>query len=355
MKKIRFNLEIGDKEIRSMKDLENNFFVQDIYKLYQENVLIKWLELQGETEKVEQLKNLSQKKNDIEKIKLLSQILIQADSFQIEEYIQVYKIFEEDRKRQEAYETYQENSLEYLNAMVNHYRYLLYELDEELDKAIPYLEKELAESQKESVAEKEDLLTAFSSIPKKVMFPGGKNKNVKNEAGDEKEREYRRKNQIRKNVIKKIQNWLDELITHYERLIELNFPEIFERYKENVLVLLLLHANPVTNKFFTKKYNQELQLFIQQALEDETNPIHHYVQKKTKNTGNLWTDIVSDETYAIVLKVEDGLVGSQTNRKIAYGKENLKELLKPLRGILFKSNSPKAALYYIELGEEGYE
>ena len=55
------------------------------------------------------------------------------------------------------------------------------------------------------------------------------------------------------------------------------------------------------------------------------------------------------------MKVEDGLVGSQTNRKIAYGKENWKELLKPLRGILFKSNSPKAALYYIELGEEGYE
>jgi len=62
-KKIKFNLIVDNKPIRNLEELIENFNLDDISKLFENNTLHKWLDVRGyneHLEKINKIKNLDQ-------------------------------------------------------------------------------------------------------------------------------------------------------------------------------------------------------------------------------------------------------------------------------------------------------
>ena len=60
MKKRVFNLRVNNKSVRTMKEMRENFFIEDIYKQYKEGTLQNWLDCRGYYEEYERVAAISE-------------------------------------------------------------------------------------------------------------------------------------------------------------------------------------------------------------------------------------------------------------------------------------------------------
>lgn len=114
-KTIKFNLIVDGKSIRSLNDLKNNFNIDDIYDLYENGILKKWLDVRGYKKESEQLDQILAEKNaDISTviiglIKIFSSI---DENFnpKTEAYSQIFRAIKKSRL-----EEAKDNEFEYKN------------------------------------------------------------------------------------------------------------------------------------------------------------------------------------------------------------------------------------------------
>ncbi len=82
-KTIKFNLILDGQQVRSIKDLQENFCVEDIMRLYQDGLLQKWLKVRGYDEELQQVEAIKSKNSVI--VELIKIFKIETNESVIEE------------------------------------------------------------------------------------------------------------------------------------------------------------------------------------------------------------------------------------------------------------------------------
>ncbi len=98
MAKIKFNLNFGDEQIRTLDDLRDNFSIEDVLDVYNNGLLVKWLDVHNhktELEKVNAILVTDARGILLELIKIFG---ISDDHEEIEESLSVLDYLEERKK-----------------------------------------------------------------------------------------------------------------------------------------------------------------------------------------------------------------------------------------------------------------
>ncbi len=122
-KPIKFFLRIGDKSIRDIGDLYNNFHIDKLYELYQAGILQRWLTVHGIEDKAHSLAEFEKvyHKDDIDDERARAFCNIFFPGYlpdELESLIQNFKI---NKKWKEEIELLSENQEKYFNYIQNYH------------------------------------------------------------------------------------------------------------------------------------------------------------------------------------------------------------------------------------------
>ena len=98
MAKIKFNLNFGGEQIRTLDDLRDNFSIEDVLDVYNNGLLVKWLDVHNhklELEKVNAIHATDARGILTELIRIFD---ISDDPAEIEESLSVLDYLEERKK-----------------------------------------------------------------------------------------------------------------------------------------------------------------------------------------------------------------------------------------------------------------
>lgn len=102
-KAIKFNLICDGNPIRTIEDLRQNFSIEDVLELYHNGLLVRWLEVRGYSDWLNQVNAISEK-SDIDIISDLIKIFeVEIDDNKIEEGISVLQFVDEKKLLLEEY------------------------------------------------------------------------------------------------------------------------------------------------------------------------------------------------------------------------------------------------------------
>lgn len=103
-KTIKFNLILDGNPVRTIEDLRENFSIEDILEVYNNNLLHRWLQVRGYLEILEKVNSIKSE-NNIEQIKELIKIFnVEIDDEKVEEYIGILNYTIERELLLERYE-----------------------------------------------------------------------------------------------------------------------------------------------------------------------------------------------------------------------------------------------------------
>ena len=98
MAKIKFNLNFGGEQIRTLDDLRDNFSIEDVLDVYNNGLLVKWLDVHNHKDELEQVNAILA--TDARGIlsELIRIFRITSDTSEIEESLSVLDYLEERKK-----------------------------------------------------------------------------------------------------------------------------------------------------------------------------------------------------------------------------------------------------------------
>jgi hypothetical protein len=103
-KTIKFNIIVDNKSIRTLSDLKDNFNIDDLYDLYQNGILKKWLDVRGYHKEAEQLEQLQEREQNVAHLisRLIKIFAPKNESFNPREaaYSQLFKVKKEQRLKE---------------------------------------------------------------------------------------------------------------------------------------------------------------------------------------------------------------------------------------------------------------
>lgn len=103
-KTIKFNLILDGNPVRTIEDLRENFSIEDILEVYNNNLLHRWLQVRGYLEILEKVNSIKNE-NNIEQIKELIKIFnVEIDDAKVEEGIEILNYTIERQLLLERYE-----------------------------------------------------------------------------------------------------------------------------------------------------------------------------------------------------------------------------------------------------------
>ena len=79
IKKIKFNLMLGDKYCKNIEEVKNNFNIHDILYYFDKGILEKWLDIQNLNDILEKVSNIDKNDNALKKIDSLIDIFYEDD------------------------------------------------------------------------------------------------------------------------------------------------------------------------------------------------------------------------------------------------------------------------------------
>ena len=102
-KTIKFNLICDDKPVRTIEDLQDNFSIEDVFKYYQNGLLLRWLKVRGYEEEYEKVSQI----NEGEKLEIVKELIkifdVETDDKKVEEGVYSIQFFQERNRRHEEY------------------------------------------------------------------------------------------------------------------------------------------------------------------------------------------------------------------------------------------------------------
>ena len=108
-KTIKFNLICDNNPIRTIEDLRNHFSIEDVLKYYKNGLLLRWLQVRGYAEEVEQVKNIVKVSNNAKRE--TDDDELGDDILKIEDLIKIFKIpFEPSEVEDATYNFVYENN-----------------------------------------------------------------------------------------------------------------------------------------------------------------------------------------------------------------------------------------------------
>lgn len=117
-KTIKFNLICDDKPIRTIEDLQNNFSIEDVLEYYNNNLLHRWLEVRGYSDKLEKVSAITCE-NPLDIIKELIIIFnVASDEKKIEEAVYMLEYLDE---RKELCDIYSKDEIK-IKSLVDDYQ-----------------------------------------------------------------------------------------------------------------------------------------------------------------------------------------------------------------------------------------
>ena len=98
MAKIKFNLNFGGEQIRTLDDLRDNFSIEDVLDVYNNSLLVKWLDVHNHKDELEQVNAI----HATDARGILSELIrifgVTSDPSEIEESLSVLDYLEERKK-----------------------------------------------------------------------------------------------------------------------------------------------------------------------------------------------------------------------------------------------------------------
>lgn len=146
-KTLKFNLIFGEKQIRTLEDLQENFYIQDVYPYYKNGLLVKWLNLQGLTEYILKINKIN-KDDQFNAINELIDIFLGKDSpSAVTEFKEFLSIEDKSRNAIEEYSKKKKSHSEFIEGYFSRYNELVSSLlnENNLSKIKPVV-KELVKS-----------------------------------------------------------------------------------------------------------------------------------------------------------------------------------------------------------------
>lgn len=356
MKAIRFNLKINEQIVRNLEELKENFVIQEVYSLYKKGILQRWLKQQGHEGKKKfiQLKQLKSESLELDKIKMLSQILIDANTEDLVEVEMMYHYFLEQESNNQSFQQLSNNRRKYLNEVIQQYRKDVDELTLIIDSALSRAYRKPG---------KKNNANSKSSDRHSIYF--NKLKSI-----DSEQSLYDRKKEVSKEVIDeiiyKVNKKIEFLVKNYYPLLKLNFFQLERRFESRPIILVLMLSNKRLRHLFTESVKQglysqlddiytNLNTFSVIGVRDLTigqKELYIFIHVYKGSTEGLWSNIENPKEQVIVLKLKDGVVGTEKDKTIELTEENREDLLTPFNQFLFKSNDSYSLVWYLRLGEE---
>lgn len=291
-KVIKFNLIVDGKSIRTLTDLRDNFNVDDVYELYRNGVLKKWLDVRGYAEEAAAVELLSEIKDEsaFDVIPKLVKVFIEIDENNLNKYAQssyatVLKLFNENRLKEAQENGFQKNS------MIQKYH------------------------------------TSYQNI-KKGLKANSKNFNY-------------------------VKSYLQEIEKEYLGLFKLDYRHFYEEYRnEELLVVLLALANPSLREVLLEDpdIREGLDMFYYSE-EEVLQKIGSHLQTYSGSTDGLWKYLGEKEKKFMVIHLDEGPcnVGEERAKNTDYSAEEVNGKFSIFNGLLFKSNYPYYGVAYMEV------
>lgn len=122
-KPIKFFLKIGDKSIRNLEDLYNNFHIDKLYELYQEGILQRWLDVHGIEDKALSLKEFEKiyHKDNIDDIRVREFCNIFFTEYPPDELESIIQNFKLNKKWKDEIKLLCQNQEEYFSQIHNYH------------------------------------------------------------------------------------------------------------------------------------------------------------------------------------------------------------------------------------------
>lgn len=308
MKTIKFNLIVNDEVIRNIEDLKENFNIDDIYELYQNGVLQKWLEVRNYKEILEEVNSIDSSLEDKEiVIELLNVFEFDTSKVDFESWSFSY------RKEYNDYVNKLAENDDSLKSVILEYHQRYEELKNKLKN--PVFNKERASFiKKNSFTEKEDdtEVEDFDFVKATV----------------------------------------NEIAENYLELFKLDAVRFYNvNMKERPIVIMACLMNYKLREIFLNHVNIKNSLssgYNSSTMHDLLSP--HLIEYQG-NTEGMWNYLgdANREYLVIFITPASCRAGEQHSLNVDYSGEELNGKYKLLKGLTFKSTDAYHKIRYMEV------
>jgi len=293
-KTVKFNLRFGDKLIRTVEDLQENFAMEDVLIHFENGLLKKFLERREYTDYVKKIDALSEKKLSIDLVasELVSIFELDMGKDAINEYAEVLHLRRENRK---TYENYIQGKMNVQEVIEKHF---------------------------------EGYYKIVSSLIED------------------------------KNDLGKIKARTQELLDTYENILEINWLDLYFKLDDAGALYPIYHMLTKEffrdRWLVTKSVKDQLENSTIDAIneyEDEfDNGANPWIKKSNKADASYWEDIVaSGKTYMVLYVPTNAKVREPGNFDNEMESSALNYKFITFNGIQYRHNSTSQYIFFVEV------
>lgn len=347
MKTIKFNLDMNNRMIRSVDEFYEHFNIDDVYELYEANILQKWLRIQGKSELADQLDHIDENRLSDKIMGILSIFGFSVSDAELKTYGYLYK---QAYKKRLALSDQQEKMFEKSITFYHEYYVSLktrliefedFNIQKTWSREGSPTQQTKISTPKTKIMNQLYYENAFNVAS--VMFDLMKDNMTPEQQGREK-KEARRRLEFLKITINEIANTSLELF----KLDALNFFNEFIDKKPIIIVCCLMNAE--LREVIWNQLDVEEKLSRFATDEQMFNRLKPYLYMYQGSTDGRWKDLGEKEKSYLVIHMSSGCrVGEMERPNVEYDHTEIEGEYEIMQGLIFKSTSSIQYVYYLEV------